>query len=232
MVAPLIVAGIISGIASLVGTGVSAVSAYNSRKAGEREAEKARKIIENEKEEARKDYIREANTDILSRTDTANILNKANKTLEKQANSDKVRATITGATAEAQAQQTANRGNQYTNAITNIAKIGQQYKDNALARYQSQRYGLSANLSGQANAMAQQHAIATSNSINSGINSLNSLGNTAINTYSNYKDRKTTSPYAGNPNSAPTVTIGQGTIGSTQRMINDGISAAKKSIKQ
>lgn len=168
---------IIAGAAAIGSAVINGISARNARKASEREAEKQRKIIAQEKEEARKDYIREANTDITTRSDIANLLNKAGKQMERQASVDRARAVVSGGTAEATANQTARRGDQYSNMITNIAALGQRHKDNVLAQYQNRRASLSSQQSAQAGAMAQQHAIASNNAMGGVSSSLGTLGN-------------------------------------------------------
>lgn len=156
-----IVGGVLGGLSAL-GNGVSAIV---SKRASAREAERARGVQRDLLNAARADYLRESNSSVLSRSDAAQVLERARREMSDGGRRDRQRALVSGATGESQAQMAGARAGAYGDAVSRIGALGQRVKDNALARWQAQRTHYANTMSGMHDRMARSHAVAANNAL-------------------------------------------------------------------
>lgn len=156
-----IVGGVLGGL-SLLGNGISAIV---SKRASAREAERARGVQRDLLNAARADYLRESNSSVLSRSDAAQVLERARREMSDGGRRDRQRALVSGATAESQAQMAGARAGAYGDAVSRIGALGQRVKDNALARWQAQRTHYANTMSGMHDRMARSHAVSANNAL-------------------------------------------------------------------
>ena len=156
-----IVGGVLGGLSAL-GNGISAIV---SKRASAREAERARGVQRDLLNAARADYLRESNSSVLSRSDAAQVLERARREMSDGGRRDRQRALVSGATAESQAQMAGARAGAYGDAVSRIGALGQRVKDNALARWQAQRTHYANTMSGMHDRMARSHAVSANNAL-------------------------------------------------------------------
>lgn len=174
---PLTIAALIGGGVSLFG---NLVSHHKAKQDGAREAARAQRVLDNQLLSANRDYIREYNTDALSRSDAAQIQRLATQQAQKALDEETARGAISGATAEMQAAKTATRGANYANMLSQIGAQGQRARDIALSRYDVSRARHAGQTSELATSLAQSHAVAADNSARSAVGAATSVANALL----------------------------------------------------
>lgn len=173
------------GMLASAGSGIANyIAMKKAQQASSRENARAQRVLDENLNEARRDYIRETNTQTLDKADTAHLMREANEQNKRQAEIDTARAAVSGATPEVGALQATVRGRNYTDALSRIAGVGQQRKENALASYSYARARHAQGVAGLATNLAQSHAIASNNarqgldaSVNSFASQLSNIAN-------------------------------------------------------
>lgn len=126
----------------LAATGLAS-SVYSGWKAGQERKKMDKKISEMERDN-QAFYNANALGDYTQRSDAQNAIAMMRKQLDRQTKRANDTAVITGATPEAVALQKQGANEALAGATSNIAAIGQQYKDRVTDRYlnRKDRYGM------------------------------------------------------------------------------------------
>lgn len=122
---PLTIIGLGSAIGSIFAGGIG--SAVQNRKARE---QLNKQLAENE-QMFKKDYYQ----NVLERSDVQNLLRTYRNNLSDLVKAQRNKAVVTGATPEAEAATKKVNAKAISDAVSNIAAMGQQIKDNAKSTY-------------------------------------------------------------------------------------------------
>lgn len=176
MIPILPIIGLLSGIGSAVG---NAIAAQRAKEASARETARAQAAIDRAQgvadathNEATRAYTRDYYTPVLSRIDSADLLNRYRQAAERARRQDAAREVISGGAPEVAAARTAARATGAANTVGQIGLIGQRAKDVATARkqqadnsYSYQTGGLSRTTANMATDLARSHATAANNAL-------------------------------------------------------------------
>lgn len=160
----------------LIGAGIGAIgSVYGAIKAGKARKEMGRML---DKQEADNEAWYRANVygDFTQRADSQAIINNMRKTLAERAKRDVARNAVMGATAEVQANARSAGNDALAKTYSNLASMGQRYRDGVTSAYLARKDSINAQRSG----MQRERAVAGDMLLHNGImaigNGLNSIG--------------------------------------------------------
>lgn len=138
----------------LVAMGLSAAgSAYGSSKSAEANR-KADHYLRGRMSALDADYAQNYYKDFLDSSTARSAVSRLNRTFKDEADKLRGRSIVTGSTAEAELAGKDNLQQRYADAVSNLAGVGTQYKQNIKNQYMQNRAGLEnqtyANLAGKA----------------------------------------------------------------------------------
>ena len=128
--------GIASGIIGTVGGLAQGLTA--SHKAGVQRSKQNEQINRRERENSA-DYWANAKGNYTQRADVQNMLTNLKENIAENNRQQNNRATVMGATPEAQAVMKDNQNQAIAKVYGNVAQIGQNYKDRITGRYQANK---------------------------------------------------------------------------------------------
>ena len=149
----------ISAGAGLLGGLIGGIRAGKQRK-------KAQRALNEEKEYNENLFNREYYSDPLERSDNAALLRSLREGLKARTKQSAATAAVTGATPEAMLAEKEAANNTIGNTMSNLGAMNQQYKDNVMNRYLTQRN----NIAQQQQQIYGQNAQGWTNFMQNGLN--------------------------------------------------------------
>lgn len=240
MIPILPIIGLLSGIGGAVG---NAIAAQRAKEASAREAARAQAAIDRAQgvadamhNEATRSYLRDYYTPVLSRIDSAALMNRYRQAAERVGRQDVAREVISGGAPEVSAARTAARATGAANAIGQIAAQGQRAKDAATMRkqqadnsYSYQTGGLQRTTANMATDLAKSHATAANNALKGIVSSVGTMAGALTNLGGMFPATKSAPVLNQVPGSTPQLTPVPGALETVRNevpKVNDLLSAA------
>lgn len=240
MIPILPIIGLLSGIGSAVG---NAIAAQRAKEASARETARAQAAIDRAQgvadsmhNEATRAYTRDYYTPVLSRIDSADLLNRYRQAAERARRQDAAREVISGGAPEVAAARTAARATGAANTVGQIGLIGQRAKDVATARkqqadnsYTAQTSGLSRTTASMATDLAKSHATAANNALKGIVSSVGTMAGALTNLGGMFPATKAAPALSTVPGSTPQLPSVPGALSTVKDevpKVNDLLSAA------